>query len=567
MKKITSVLLTVVMLASMLSATALAVPGGACVEAAASVNYESGIVTVAFTAVQPTTNGRIAVEYDADSLTYVDCDAAGTASSVSQSAGSVTFGYGTSTPDAIRAGGEVAVLTLRVRPNASGITYLNVNVEEFNGMSGSVEELSLMVDLSASSFIPTPSRPDPIPAPSPAPGGAAGGGTAGGGAEQPDEPPVTGPVTTGDVVQEGEVVTETTAVIESATEGGTASAAVSQEIAEEIVNQAVRNGSDTVVIAPDMGGGVNEAVVTIPAGLVSDLAEKTGADLRVETPVADVTISHEGLNGLAAAGGAVTVSVGRDGDTVSVSVSVNGQPVGQVPGGVTVNIPQAGCTPGTVAMLVHEDGSTEIIRWSVVSSDGRSITVPLDGSATIVIVDNSVPLSDVPATSWAAGAVAFVTSHELMKGTGDGIFEPNLPMTRGMLALVLHNLENNAAAAGGASFSDVADGAWYAEAVAWASAKGIIAGYADGRFGPNDPITREQLAVMLYRYAGSPAVSANGLNFVDAGAISGYAQQAIAWAVANGVMSGKGGGVLDPQGNATRAEVAQMLLNFVSSMA
>lgn len=560
MKKIISVLLTVVMLASMLSVTASAMSGGTYVGATANVNYSRRIVTVAFTAAQSTTNGKITVEYDSDSLTYMDCKVNGTASSVLQSDGTVTFGYGTSTSDAIRRGKNVATLTLRINQNVSGATYLNVNVEEFNETTGFVENFDVKIDLEA----PAPVSPSPDPTPTPGSGsGATGGGTT----TQPDVPPVAGPVTTDDVTREDEVVTETTAVIESTTEGGTASATVSQEIAEEIVNQAVKNGSDTVVIAPDMGSDVTKTEVSIPADLVADIAEKTDADLRVETPVANVTIPNEGLSGLAEAGGEVTVSAERDGNTVAVNISANGQPVDQVVGGVTANIPQAGCTPGTVAMLVHEDGTTEVIRMSVASSDGRSITVPLDGSATIVIVDNSVPLSDVPATSWAADAVAFVTSHELMKGTGNGAFEPAALMTRGMLATVLHNLANNAAANGSVSFSDVADSAWYAEAVAWAATNHVINGYPDGRFGPNDPITREQLAVMLYRYAGSPPVSMNGLNFVDADKVSDYARQAIAWAVANGILNGKGNGVLDPQGTATRAEVAQMLLNFVSSMA
>ena len=94
----------------------------------------------------------------------------------------------------------------------------------------------------------------------------------------------------------------------------------------------------------------------------------------------------------------------------------------------------------------------------------------------------------------------------------------------------------------------------------------IVTGYPDGRFCPGDSITREQLAVMFYRYVGSPEVNADELNFVDVDQVSGYARQAIAWAVANGIMNGRGGGVLDPQGTATRAEVAQVLLNFVSSM-
>ena len=104
---------------------------------------------------------------------------------------------------------------------------------------------------------------------------------------------------------------------------------------------------------------------------------------------------------------------------------------------------------------------------------------------------------------------------------------------------------------------------WYASAVAWAAEKGIVSGYGDGRFGPNDLITREQLAIMLWRYAGSPAPSAQALDFPDAGSASGYALEALRWAVENGIISGYGSGQLAPQGLATRAQVAQMMKNFL----
>lgn len=553
MKKITSVLLTVAMLLSMLSVTAWAADN-TYVEATANVDYTSKTVTVAVTAAQATTNGKITVGYEADSLTYVDCDVVGTASSVVEGDETVTFGYGTSTKDAIQAQGTVATLTLQINPDASGTTSLTINVEEFNGATSLDETLSLEVSLEKPVLPTIPDTPG-----TPSDPGTTDPGTTDPGTTQPA-------VTTSDVTEEGTVVTETTAAIESTTEDGTASASVSKEVADEIVNQAVSNSSDTVVIAPDMGDDVTGTEVSIPADLVADIAEKTDAELRVETPVANVTIPNEGLSGLAEAGGEVSVSAERDGDTVTVTISADGQQVDQVVGGVTVSIPQADCTYSTVAMLVNEDGTTEVIRLSLASSDGQSIKALLDGSATVEIVDNSVSFTDVSDTNWAANAVAFVASHELMKGTGDGIFDPKVSMTRGMLAVVLHNLEYNVEAGSEADFTDVSADKWYTEAVAWAAEKGIVTGYPDGSFHPNDSITREQLAVMLYRYVGSPEVSTDELSFVDADEISGYAKQAIAWAAANGIMQGKGGGVLDPKGTATRAEVAQMLLNLVSSM-
>ena len=118
---------------------------------------------------------------------------------------------------------------------------------------------------------------------------------------------------------------------------------------------------------------------------------------------------------------------------------------------------------------------------------------------------------------------------------------------------------------GSSVFTDVADGAWYANAVTWTATQGIVSGYGNGMFGPNDPITREQLAVMLWRYSGSPAATNKELHFNDESEINGFALEALRWAVENGIINGYGNGQLGPQGRATRAQVAQMLKNFIET--
>ena len=173
--------------------------------------------------------------------------------------------------------------------------------------------------------------------------------------------------------------------------------------------------------------------------------------------------------------------------------------------------------------------------------------------------------ADVSETDWFHDAVAFVSARGLFSGTSATDFSPYTAMTRGMLAVVLHNLKDNPAAGIEEGFDDV-NGEYFANAVAWAAEAGIISGYGGGLFGPNDVITREQLAVMLYRFAGKPAVSGDALTHKDASEISGYALTAMQWAVENGILSGRDDGTLDPQGQASRAEVASMLMRFCRNL-
>ena len=166
------------------------------------------------------------------------------------------------------------------------------------------------------------------------------------------------------------------------------------------------------------------------------------------------------------------------------------------------------------------------------------------GVSAFAAVDDT-GFSDVEAGSWYADAVTYVRDSGLMSGTSDTTFSPNTTMTRAMLAAVLYRMVGSPAVTGSSSFAGVPAGAWYEDATVWASQSGIIGGYGGGLFGSNDPVTREQIAAILWRYEGSPS-SANGQDFVDETDISSWAVQAVDWARENGIVNGRAGSLFDP---------------------
>ena len=294
---------------------------------------------------------------------------------------------------------------------------------------------------------------------------------------------------------------------------------------------------------------------------------------RVSSPykvMKDVTLTAEwDYNGSSSSSGSTryTVSV-EDTDNGSVEVS-----------------PTRASKGSTVTVTVKPDEGYELDELTVTDKNGDSVklTDKGDGKYTFQMPASKVtveavftavepepeglPFTDVTSGDWFYDAVAYVYDKGMMEGTTDTTFAPAMNLTRSMIAQVLYNLEERPEAPGAAGFPDVAADAWYADAVNWAAARGIVKGYDTGAFGPEDSVTREQLAAILYRYAqvkgydttrGGMAVR----EFSDSASISDWAQEAMAWAVNAQVLSGKGNGVLDPQGTATRAEVAQMLMNF-----
>jgi len=183
----------------------------------------------------------------------------------------------------------------------------------------------------------------------------------------------------------------------------------------------------------------------------------------------------------------------------------------------------------------------------------------------IVDADCTIPCPywDVPADTWSYPAVCRVTERGIMNGTGAGRFSPDGTMTRAMFAAVLYRMAGGQEVTGKNPFTDVDDDFWYTDAVIWAAGERIIEGYGNGVFGTGDPVTREQMVALFWRYQGMPAAdNANLAAFTDSDQISIWAQDAFEWAVSVGVISGKSSGVLDPKGTATRAEVAQILMNF-----
>lgn len=227
--------------------------------------------------------------------------------------------------------------------------------------------------------------------------------------------------------------------------------------------------------------------------------------------------------------------------------------------------------------LTVTDGSGKTV--STVKKSDTVYTFTMPASAVKVGVSyvkatetpSKTKFNDVSANDWFASAVDYVTGKGMMNGTADNTFSPKANTTRGMVVTVLYRLENQPSTSA-ASFTDVASGAYYANAVAWANANGIVSGYGSGKFGPNDKVTREQLAAILYRYAQykkydvSVGEDTNILSYDDAQSISTYAIPAIQWACGAGVVTGKSGSKLDPKGNATRAEVAAMLMRFCENV-
>ena len=177
------------------------------------------------------------------------------------------------------------------------------------------------------------------------------------------------------------------------------------------------------------------------------------------------------------------------------------------------------------------------------------------------------PFTDVSEKDWFYNDAMFVYKNGLMLGTSKTLFSPHGTVTRGMMATILWRMEGSLAPKGENSFTDVEAGMWYTDAITWTAENGIFAGYSKDKFGPDDPITREQLTAIFYRYADYKGykltVTENLDKFEDADKITDYAKMVMQWAVGNGLIKGKSENLLDPQGTATRAEIAAMLHRFV----
>ena len=237
--------------------------------------------------------------------------------------------------------------------------------------------------------------------------------------------------------------------------------------------------------------------------------------------------------------------------TLVTAVSGNGEPV-------SIN-GQALSTGGSATVAIPNSGKTDIVVG--IGAKTYTLTI-LRNSGT-----GANPFTDVSEKDWFYGDVMFAYENGLMIGTGNAQFRPHGTATRGMMATILWRMAGSPAPKGNNSFTDVEAGTWYTDAIAWTAENGIFLGYGNNKVGPNDSITREQLAAIFFRYADYKGCDMNAKGeldkFRDAGKVSDYARAAMQWAVGSGLIQGKPDGVLDPQGTATRAEIAAMLHRFL----
>ena len=226
-------------------------------------------------------------------------------------------------------------------------------------------------------------------------------------------------------------------------------------------------------------------------------------------------------------------------------------------------VPDRGYQVGTVAVTDRFGDAVAVTE----QADGTyTFTMP-NGQVTVTVTfaETPLPFTDVTEGDWFYDAVRCAYETGLMDGVGDNLFAPNSETTRAQLVTILYRLAGEPEPGGDSGFSDVAAGIWYTDAVAWAAENGIVNGVSDTEFAPGDDITREQLVTVLYRYAESKgydvSASADLSGYPDAGQVQDYAQPAMAWAVAEGIVEGVDG-TLNPAGNATRAQIATILMRF-----
>lgn len=307
-------------------------------------------------------------------------------------------------------------------------------------------------------------------------------------------------------------------------------------------------------------------VITLPAGGILQVGTYT---VTAYSPSQGRTVS-----------GQITV-IGDSSSTPTYSVILPGR----VEGG-TVTAKKSYAEEGeTFRFTVTPDEGWELDTLSVTDNRGTELDVKYEGDSVYSfkmparrveiqvpfreIPPESLPFTDIADNAWYADAVRYVYKHGLMAGTSATTFAPDVTTSRSMIATILWRMAGSPVVNYAMTYTDVAQGQWYSEAVRWAASEGIVGGYGNGLFGTNDPITREQLATMLWRYAQSEGYdvsvgeSTNILSYTDVANLADYAIAAMQWAVGAGIINGTGdGSTLSPQGQATRAQAAVMLMRF-----
>ena len=376
-----------------------------------------------------------------------------------------------------------------------------------------------------------------------------------------------------------EVVITPEVVADSA---GKATANVTENEISAAIESAQSQKVGTIVIAPDVTGTVSNVTVTLPAKSAQDLGDAKIVIL-IQTDLGEITLSTEALKEeIAGAVGNSTLSITIDTDalgTTKIALGIGGKSIDHLSIAIKIKLPVpdtlmvplaplpglSGTMSPHLAVYLNGANGNKLIKKSLIINNTAYFL--LNGTAEVTIAENSKTFSDVKSDDWFYNEASFAASHELFLGVSENEFAPNMPMTRAMLVTVLWRLESNPSSVA-AAFDDVESGIWYSDAIAWAAENGIVDGIGDNEFNPNGDVTREQLATMLYRYAKhlgmDTSATADLSVYTDGGKTSSWAADAMKWAVGSGIITGTSTTTVDPQGAATRAQVATMLTRMIA---
>ncbi len=353
-----------------------------------------------------------------------------------------------------------------------------------------------------------------------------------------------------------------------------------------LVNSVTLNKSELALYT---GGSATLTATVQPEDATNKAVTWTSSDSAV------ATVDQNGVVTALARGTAVITATAADGRGASASCTVTVRPdippanpnykitVEATQGGTVTADPTAAKAGTTVTLTPVPDRGYQVGTVTVTDrfGDAVAVTEQADGTytftmpngqvtVTVTFEETPLPFTDVTEGDWFYDAVRYAYETGLMDGVGDSLFAPNSQTTRAQLVTILYRLAGEPEPGGDSGFADVAAGTWYTDAVAWAAENGIVNGVSDTEFAPGDDITREQLAAILYRYAACQGYDvsqrADLSGFGDASSISGYAQEALSWAHAQGLVLGFEDGSLRPQGTASRAQIAAVLMRFLAAV-
>ena len=313
------------------------------------------------------------------------------------------------------------------------------------------------------------------------------------------------------------------------------------------------------------GEVTEETTVTTQAEMANGTTGKTVENEKGETLSAEANVSEAALQAAQNSDGVIELPITvntESGATVQLNFP-------DLPDGTQIwaEIGTTETSSGDVAYLKLADGVVKLLP----NTKTGSVIVPVNGSCEVIVKDNSKSFTDVDTSAWYGDSVKFVTAREIFNGNGDGTFAPGATMNRAMAAQIIFNFDG-ATAAGSSTFSDVDADAWYAKAVAWAAAQGIVNGY-NGAYSPLGDITRQDLVKILYFYAQYAGYDVEGvgsdidlLTYADGADVSDYAAAPMRWAIASGLIQGYADNTLRPRNTATRAEVAALMQRMVMNV-